>query len=103
MISLSDVVPETRLELPTRDEVARKTPTREIVPDAEGTATVAGYTVVHLEGVPTKGVAVCDLPDGRRTVAATENAALARRMTEKELCGRRVLIARDGSFSVESF
>jgi len=40
---------------------------------------------------------VCDLPDGRRAVAATEAPARCRAMTEVELCGRSVQIGPGGA------
>jgi acetyl-CoA C-acetyltransferase len=74
-------------------EVTAATATRELVGGYTGPATIAGYTVLYLGEHPAKGVAVCDLPDGRRTVAETSDAALARRMTVEEFVGRRVEIA----------
>jgi acetyl-CoA C-acetyltransferase len=81
------------------DEVAARTDEREIVGDYAGRATVAGYTVVHLGDAPVKGLVVCDLADGRRTVASTEAPELCRAMTEVEICGREVRIEPAGSLA----
>jgi len=78
------------------DAVAAATQEREIVGDYAGDATVAGYTVLYLGDTPFKGLVVCDLPDGRRSVASTEDAGLCRAMTEVEVCARRVRIEPAG-------
>ena len=70
--------------------------TVEVIPDYEGPGTVASYTVLYKGDTPARGVVVCDLPDGRRTLAASEDAALARSMTEDEFCGKSVVLAGRG-------
>ena len=67
--------------------------------DTAGPATIAGYTVLYLGGVPVKGIVVCDLPDGRRAVAASEDRDLAEAMTREEFCGRSVVVAEGGGFA----
>ena len=79
-------------------EVAAGTETRTLVDDTAGPATIAGYTVLYLGDVPVKGIVVCDLPDGRRAVAASEDRDLAEAMTREEFCGRAVVVAEGGGF-----
>jgi hypothetical protein len=76
--------------------VAKRTETRTAVDDYEGPATIAGYTVLHTNGEPSKGIAICDLPDGTRTVASTDDVDIARAMTAEEFCGQKAMIGRDG-------
>ncbi|HET9062142.1 MAG TPA: hypothetical protein VFO62_02530, partial [Candidatus Binatia bacterium] len=64
-----------------------------------GPATVVGYTVVFQGGQPSHGVAICDTPKGARTVARSDGPALLQRIMTRELCGREVEIASDGSFT----
>ncbi|MFQ5503319.1 MAG: hypothetical protein ACE5F1_00810 [Planctomycetota bacterium] len=64
-----------------------------------GSATVVGYTVVFDKEEVSHGIAICDTPDGERTVVKTDDKALLVRMTQREYCGRAVLVRSDGSFS----
>jgi acetyl-CoA C-acetyltransferase len=57
---------------------------------------VAGYTVIYLGADPFRGIAICDLPDGRRSVAASDDPGLAAAMTREEFCGRRVELGAGG-------
>ncbi len=75
-------------------EVAAAMPTVEVIPNYDGPAVVASYTVLYDGNTASRGVAVCDLPDGRRTLAATQDAMLAKAMTESEFCGRPVIVAQ---------
>ena len=79
------------------EAVARSTATRTLVSDYEGPATVAGYTVIYIGADPVKGIAVCDLPNGARTVASSEDRALALAMTTDDLCGRDVAVGAGGA------
>jgi acetyl-CoA C-acetyltransferase len=67
------------------------------VGDYQGPARVAAYTVVYLGDKPVEGIAVCDLPDGNRTIAKTDDADLALAMTSEEFCGRSVTVAAGGA------
>jgi acetyl-CoA C-acetyltransferase len=67
--------------------------------DYVGPAMVVGYTVVFQRGQPSHGVAICDTPKGARTVARSDDPALLERIMTRELCGREVKIASDGSFT----
>lgn len=80
------------------DEVARRTRTVEVVDAGEGPARVASYTVVHHDGAPLQGVVLCDLEDGRRTIATSADPDVLRAMCEVEFCGRSVRLAPDGRF-----
>jgi len=73
-------------------DVAQAQETVPLVGDYHGPATVASYTVIYEGDVPARAVMICDLPDGRRTLAASTDAALASRATRQELCGGRVQI-----------
>jgi acetyl-CoA C-acetyltransferase len=85
------------------EEVAAASPSKQLVPDHRGSATVASYTVLYAGHEPAKTIAVCDLADGCRTVAQSEDAALVHASLESELCGRTVEIAADGRITrVES-
>jgi acetyl-CoA C-acetyltransferase len=59
----------------------------------EGEATVATYTVTYAGMGPVRTVAVCDLPDGRRSVAVAEDPDLAAEAVAHELIGRGVELA----------
>lgn len=77
------------------EEVARDTPTVEVVADVQGRATVASYTVVFERDGSARTVLLCDLPGDRRTIVSTHDAQVAELATEEELCGRPVRIGSD--------
>ncbi len=60
----------------------------ELVADAEGEGTVAGYTVLYQGDSPWRAIAVFDLPDGRRTAAYSERSAVIEAMQGSECCGK---------------
>lgn len=66
--------------------VAAATDEREVVTDYCGKGTVAGYTVLHNRAGRHRGVAVVELPDGRRTIAASEDPALMAAMEVRDYC-----------------
>jgi acetyl-CoA C-acetyltransferase len=68
--------------------------------DYAGPATIVGYTVVFDRGRPSHAIAVCDTPQGARTVVRSEDGVLLERMTREEFCGRTVQVRRDGSCSL---
>jgi acetyl-CoA C-acetyltransferase len=82
------------------EEVAARSGHRELVGDYRGPASTVGYTVVHLGEKAVEGIAVCDLPDGRRSIATTADPGLATAMTEEEFCGREVVIGAGGELTV---
>lgn len=72
----------------------------EVVEKATGPATIAGYTVLFDKaGQPVRGVVVADLPDGRRTVAHSDDPVLAQAMTETEFCARDITLSEGNLFS----
>ena len=73
-------------------EVARETREVLLVSDREGPARVASYTVLYEGDSPSRGILLCDLGEGRRCIATTRDAQLARAMTQEEFCGRSVVI-----------
>lgn len=70
------------------DAVARETLQIALAEDARGDATCVSYTVQFEGERPARTLFVCDLPDGRRALAASTDAALAEHAMEHELCGR---------------
>ncbi len=67
-----------------------------------GAATIVGYTVMFNRSELSHAIAICDTPDGRRTVVRSEDRALLEAMTREEFCGRVVDVSRDGTFSLDS-
>ena len=80
------------------EAVRKATALCELVGGYEGGATIAGYTVLFRGDDPGRAVAVCDLPDGARTVAYSEDATLVEALLGEECVGRQVAIA-GGQFS----
>ena len=78
-------------------EVAARSRRLALVADYRGPARVVAYTAVYLGDEPLEGIAVCDLPDGNRTIAKTDDADLALAMTTEEFCGRNVTVAPGGA------
>jgi acetyl-CoA C-acetyltransferase len=81
-------------------EVTDATETRKLVVAPEGPARIAGYTVLYLGPNPAKAIAVCDLPNGDRTVASSDDPELARTMTLDEFVGREVGIGPESEMSL---
>ncbi len=81
------------------DTVTENFPPVVINGDYVGEATVVGYTVSYNKQGASHAFAYCDTPDGERTVARTDDAALLKRMTREEFCGRKVQVLGDGGFS----
>jgi acetyl-CoA C-acetyltransferase len=75
------------------DATARDQAPLPLVEDFAGTARVAGYTVLFEGERAARAVFVCDLENGRRTLAASDDPALAELGTAQELCGRSVRLA----------
>ncbi len=69
------------------DQVRQASEVCELVAGYSGTGSVAGYTVLYQGLDPWRAVAVFDLPDGRRTVAHSEDAQLMELMMVHEYCG----------------
>ncbi len=79
------------------EATTRETKAVELVPAAEGSATAATYTVFYEGAEPKRTVLLCDLPDGRRSLVTSDDAALALRATQEEFCGRDLKITADGA------
>src|SRR5439155_426432 len=62
-------------------EVAATVERTPCVEGASGPATVATYTVLHDRDRPPRGVAVCDVDGGRRTIATTDDAVVTDELT----------------------
>ncbi len=84
------------------EEVAKKIEPHEVVGEYAGTAVVAGYTVTYVKDQPVRAFAICDLPDGRRTVVNAVDPDLLQFLIGEECCGREVSVAPDGSFALVS-
>ena len=74
------------------DTVAREVGVVEVLDDFSGSATVAGFTVLHGRGKAPRGLALANTADGKRVLATTEDAALTARMQAEEFVGRAVRI-----------
>ena len=70
---------------------------RPITAAATGKAKVATYSVVHGREGPAFAVAVCDLPDGSRCYARSEDADLMRELEADEWVGREVTLEDAGN------
>jgi acetyl-CoA C-acetyltransferase len=71
-----------------------------LVDDHVGPATIVGYTVVFVGGEPSHAVAICDTPDGARTVVRSDDGAVLASMMREEFCGRVVDVGAGGGFSL---
>ena len=71
-------------------EVAAKTKVCEVVEDYSGSGVIAAYTVLHDRAGPYRGVAIVDLPDGRRTIASSKDIVEMRNMETNDVCGLSV-------------
>jgi len=72
------------------DAVARETAEVPLAEKAGGDATCVSYTVQFEGERPSRTLFVCDLPDGRRGLAASSDAALAQHAMSEELCGAKL-------------
>jgi len=74
------------------EAVAREQRVLEVEEDYSGSATVAGYTVLHGRGQAPRALALVDTPDLRRALVESEDAVLIERLQEEEYVGRQVRI-----------
>jgi len=72
-------------------DVAAASTAVDVVDDYDGPATIASYTVIYDNGQPTRAVLICDLPDGRRSLAAADPSG-SRLMADREMCGEPVVL-----------
>jgi acetyl-CoA C-acetyltransferase len=84
-------------------EVAQEMTAVEVVGEYEGPAAVAAYTVLYENDAPARAVMICDLSDGRRTLAVTMDPQVAGAMTEREHCGCSVRIGADRAVTEVAF
>jgi acetyl-CoA C-acetyltransferase len=68
--------------------------------DYAGPATIVGYTVVFNGDQLSHAIAICDTPEGERTVVRSDTEALIESMTREEFCGRTISVSRDGRFDL---
>lgn len=71
---------------------AAATSTKPLDPDAEGTVTIAGYTVGHGKLGAIDAVVIADTLTGTRAVARTDDADLVAALQDGEWCGRTVTV-----------
>ncbi len=64
----------------------------DVAADQEGAASIVSYTVLYDGTDPARGVALCDMDAGVRTLAVTDDPDIACAMTHEEFCGRRVTL-----------
>jgi acetyl-CoA C-acetyltransferase len=74
------------------EQAAAVTETVPIDDEPAGPGTVASYTVVPVDEVPSRVVAIIDLDSGARAVAAVTDTALGQRVVEEEFIGARVAV-----------
>jgi acetyl-CoA C-acetyltransferase len=79
------------------EATTRETRAVELTPVAAGRANVATYSVLYDGPVPKRAVLLCDRADGGRMLVPCDDAALALRATQQELCGREVRITADAA------
>jgi acetyl-CoA C-acetyltransferase len=75
------------------EETAREQVPLALVERSDGAARIASYTVLFEGERAARTVFVCDLTGGRRTLAASDDPALAELGTREELCGRSARLA----------
>ena len=80
-------------------EVSRSSPLCDLIADYSGPGVVAGYTVLFQGDDPWRGVAVFDLPGGKRTVAYTQSTELMEQLMGEEQCGKQFLLDK-GQFAL---
>lgn len=72
----------------------------EVVADVRGAARIASYTVLYEGAEIARAVLLCDLPDGRRTIAVCQDRDPAERMTIEEFCGRELNLSSSGRLTL---
>jgi acetyl-CoA C-acetyltransferase len=74
-------------------DAAAQTESVELRPEASGPATILTYTVVYQRGTPERAIVLCQLEDGRRTLADSREPELMNALMQEEYCGRAARIA----------
>lgn len=75
---------------------------RTVIGAYSGSAVVVGYTVTWAGQETDRLIAICDLPDGKRTVCYSEDKALAAAAMVEEFCGRTVMVEEGMLFGQHS-
>jgi acetyl-CoA C-acetyltransferase len=65
----------------------------EVLQQYEGSATIAGYTVLFQGDAPSRAIIIANTPDARRVIAYSEDAEIMHAMMQEEWCGRTVDVA----------
>lgn len=97
-VSLWSTTPPSRpfAHIDVAEEVSAAVPLHEVVGGVQGRATIVANTVQYAGEEAVAAIFICDLPDGRRTLALSHDAEVIRRATTEELCGRDAEIGPDG-------
>ena len=74
----------------------QRPPSPEIAELAEGPGTIETYTIVHDRAGPVYAIAVGRLPDGRRFIARSDDAAVLASMQKRDPLGAQVALSNDG-------
>ena len=80
------------------DEVAAREPALPVADEGSGPGTIVAATVLHQGGTPERAIAVVDLADGRRTMAASLEPEVLARFVVEEPVGLPVEVA-EGTFT----
>lgn len=100
MITLSGRPPTTPYAHHALGEVVADQPTREIVAEARGDAIIESYTVMYgKDGSPRRGIALCGLPGGGRSCAASADPDTIAGLTEGDPLGAKVTMGGAASFT----
>jgi len=85
----STLPPERGFRWESVQDAVDQLPRREVVMDAEGSAVIETYTVMHeRDGSPSMAIVVAALPDGTRAVANISDPDSMSDLTVSEGCGR---------------
>lgn len=74
------------------DEVLAEEKPLDVIGTYHGEAVITGYTITYHKGQPQRAIAICDLPDGRRTVSHSDNPELMATIEASEFVGKTVTI-----------
>ena len=92
MVWSADPPSEPLLVADLADDARAATPAREVVDAHTGEARVVAATATYDGATPSRLVTIVEVPDGRRTVATSDDPALAARATAEEVVGTTVAV-----------
>lgn len=75
-------------------------PSRSVLPEYRGDATIESYTVMFANDAPRIGHVACRTPADERFWVNTEDPELVSAMTKEEFCGRPIRVSGDGELRV---